>query len=196
MKHDKALAEALKIFAAQDPKSMAENSGAVYSQPYLNIAYFGQPVRIEFPSGKPDIELDQSDHLLIIQYLNSAKKIMPSGNWQSFLELPGGPNHYPPFVARGIKPLADKFGSDLTKFQERAEALSGEAIKMGDCGYLIKAFPYVNLAVCLWEADEEFEAEANILFDTNDIEYLTTAALYILGINFSFKMREEAIISG
>lgn len=202
MKYNQALQEALVLFAEREPAQIEGNSGACYleNQQVFQLPYFNQEHFISYPTGevktKQGGEIDQSDHLMIIQYLNGQAPIIPTNKWISFLELPGGPNHYPPFLKRGIEPLASKFGNDLEGFCKVAKNLGGQEIKMGDQAFLIPAFPYLPLAVALWQADEEFPAQANILFDSSNLQYLPTASLYILGINLSFKLRGEKIVSG
>lgn len=103
MKYNQALQEALTLFAAREPAQIEENSGACYleDQQAFQLLYFNQKHFISYPTGTVKIqegaEIDQSDHLMIIQYLNSQAPITPTNKWVSFLELPGGPNHYPPF---------------------------------------------------------------------------------------------------
>lgn len=198
MKHDQALKEALAVFAAKNPAEIVNYTGVNYDEQkkVFQVPYFGRQYEVSYPAGLIAEELDQSDHLLIIQYLNAQEKVLPQGKWVSFLELPGGPNHYPPFVKRGLEPLAAKFATSIEKFSQAALSLGGQEIKMGDKAFLIPAFPYLPLAVALWQEDEEFPAQANILFDATNLKYLATASLYILGINLSFKLRGEEIISG
>lgn len=196
MKHDQALNAALDIFARKNPLEIKECTGAEYleEKSSLSLPYFSNPCLIGYPNGHID-DLEQSEQVTILQYLNANTKTLPSGKWVSFLELPGGPNHYPPFVKRGIEPLAKKFEQDMEGFILSCQKLGGEEIKMGDRGFVIPAFPYLNLAVAFWQADDEFPAQANILFDSSSLNYLATASLYVLGINLSFKLREESIIS-
>jgi len=202
VKYNQALNDALVSFTAREVYSVEKATGAQYlqAQEDLRLSYFNQEYFIGYPKGQIRSvikeEIDQSDQLMIIQYLNAQRRVYPTGKWISFLELPGGPNHYPPFLKRGIEPLANKFGEDLEGFIQAAQKLGGQEIKMGDKAFLIPAFPYLPLAVALWQADEEFPAQANILFDSSNLDYLPTASLYILGINLSFKLRGEKIISG
>lgn len=202
MKYNQALQEALSVFATRETTQIEENCGAHYlpQERGFQLLYFNQEYFISHPGGeiktKNGEEIDQSDQLMIIQYLNAKAPVNPEHKWVSFLELPGGPNHYPPFLKRGIEPLAEKFGDNLQGFCQAAEDLGGKEIKMGDKAFLIPAFPYLPLAVAFWQADEEFPAQANILFDSSNLQYLPTASLYILGINLSFKMRGEKIVSG
>lgn len=45
------------------------------------------------------------------------------------------------------------------------------------------------MAFVLWSGDDEFAPQANILFDAAAPLYLTTAALWVLGVEVSRKLR-------
>jgi hypothetical protein len=54
---------------------------------------------------------------------------------------------------------------NLTGLAKAANRLNGVAIQAGDAGYKFSIFPKVPLQLVLWESDDEFPSEANILFD-------------------------------
>ena len=39
-------------------------------------------------------------------------------------------------------------------------------------GYVLPVFPFLNIAVLFWDKDEEFEAQANMLFDSEITEFM------------------------
>jgi len=120
MKHKQALQEAKKLFLAKQPSEIVAATGALYQEKekIFTLPYFGEQFFINHQDGtiEGEKELDESDCVIIMQYLGAKERIIPSGEWKSFLELPGGPNHYPPFVKRGIEPLAKNFGERLSLF--------------------------------------------------------------------------------
>jgi len=190
--------EAVRLFAAADPGEMAAKAGAVYEEPakVINLKYLGYDVTVKHPSGKMQWALQETtainDRVLILQYLQQSCGVPPRGNWISFMQLPDGPHHHAPFVAEAVKPLADIFGlgrHNLDMFKARTTKFSANLIDMGDCGVLIPVFPKLPLAVCIWTGDDEFEANANILFDSTAPLHLTTAALWVMGVEVSRKLR-------
>lgn len=190
-----AYSDAIKIFRMKDPVEMSRNSGASYQADsgVITLKYFGKPVRVMFPDGEivsdSEMELKKNDKVLIIKYLVSACGVKPRGSWVPFLQLPDGPHHHVPFVNEALNPLAEDYGENLIEFRQRLSEFDAEIIKMGDIGAVIYAFPNVPLAVCIWEGDDEFPAKANILFDITAPLNLTTAALWVLGIELSRKLR-------
>lgn len=190
-----AYSEAVKIFSEKDPVEMSKKSGASY-QPdsgMFSLKYFGKPVRVKYPDGEiisdSEMELLKNDKVLIIQYLVSACGVRPRGSWIPFLQLPDGPHHHVPFINEALNPLAGDYGENLNELRQHLLAFEAEIIKMGDMGAIVHAFPHLPLAVCIWQGDDEFPAQANILFDNTAPLNLTTAALWVLGIELSRKLR-------
>ncbi|MFR6583492.1 MAG: DUF3786 domain-containing protein [Ruminococcus sp.] len=48
--------------------------------------------------------------------------------------------------------------------------LLGNFASSGRCGVCLPVFPFLNIAVLFWDKDEEFEAQANMLFDSEITE--------------------------
>jgi len=190
-----AFQEALKRFAQIDPVDAAVRSGAVYDRlnKRFEIIYLGNSYRVDltgrvWQAAKPEEEVPFNDRTIIVQYLCEASGLPPRGTWISFLELPDGAHHYVPLQTDATGPLAEMFGGCPGKFSEAAERYGGRPIKLGDYSFYIPALPKLPLAVVLWEGDEEFKARSSILFDSVSPAHLTTAALWVLGVELARKM--------
>jgi len=190
-----AYSEALKTFKTSDPFEMAKNAGGEYYEKgqTIKIKYLGAKAAVDFLSGEIVWEapagLMKNDKVLILQYLTSACGVTPRGTWVSFIQLPDGPHHHAPFVLEAMTPLAREFGDRVDEFKRRAAVFGAEEIQMGDYGVVIPVFPHLPLAVCLWKGDAEFAANSNILFDVTAPLHLTTAALWVLGVEVSRRLR-------
>ncbi|PKM81887.1 MAG: hypothetical protein CVU89_07645 [Firmicutes bacterium HGW-Firmicutes-14] len=190
-----AYSEALRVFRGRKPEEMAVNSGAEFDEKgnRFHLTYFGHDVDVDYPSGQIRCnilpELNVNDRVLILQYLFSSCGTPPRDSWLSFIQLPDGPHHHAPFVVEAITPLAAEFGGRPGELMEQAAVFGAEKIMMGDYGVRVPAFSHLPLAVCIWEGDEEFPANANILFDVTAPLHLTTAALWVLGVELSRKLR-------
>ncbi|HBV96770.1 MAG: hypothetical protein JL50_15680 [Peptococcaceae bacterium BICA1-7] len=190
-----AYQEALKRFARIDPVDAAARSGAAYDSHNKNfeIIYLGNSYRVDL-AGKvwradhPEGEVPFNDRTIIVQYLCEASGLPPRGTWISFLELPDGAHHYVPLQTDATGPLAEMFGDCPEKFSEAAEKYGGRPIELGDYSYYIPALPKLPLAVVLWEGDDEFKARSSILYDSVSASHLTTAALWVLGVELAKKM--------
>ncbi|GAW92076.1 DUF3786 domain-containing protein [Calderihabitans maritimus] len=196
--YEDAYRQAVKEFSEKDPHLMARWSKArfdreksVFCMRYCATDYF-----IHYPTGKFDTEekiaIPLTDQIIMLQYLTQASGMPIRNRWLSFMELPGGPHHYAPFRQEAINPISQTFGDRLELFRQVALSLDGKATDMGDAGYILPVLPGLPLAYILWQGDEEFPPNANILFDYSASTYLPTATLYVLGINTTLKMLERA----
>ncbi|MEW6622732.1 MAG: DUF3786 domain-containing protein [Bacillota bacterium] len=191
-----AISRSLEIFAKADPQDMVLGSGAVYDKTacLFRLRYCGQDIEVCYPSGdawwlKPQRErISVKDQYLILLYLAQASGLPARNRWLTFLELPGGPHHYVPFIKEAIEPLLKAFGSEPEKAWAAARELGAQKAAMGDVGFVAPVFPKLHLGFVFWQGEDEFPSKANILFDEVSITYLDTASLYMLGINTSLKI--------
>jgi hypothetical protein len=87
-----------------------------------------------------------------------------------------------------VDPLKNVFGQNIAAFSRAAEKLQARKIKNGDAGFEFRMLPGVPLQLILWEGDDEFPAEASILFDKTigrvlspeDIAWLAGMVVYRL----------------
>ncbi len=139
---------------------------ATLKVPFLNRVYTVAYPRFEFEdpeqSGR---EIPLQEQVLILHYL-AASEIPPiSGHWISYREISGAAFYFGAFVKRALDPLKKVFGHDAAGLSRAAEKLQMKKIDSGDAGFELQVLPAVPLQLILWTADEEFPAEANILFD-------------------------------
>ncbi len=69
-----------------------------------------------------------------------------------------------------VKPLTEKFGADYQAFTEAARKIGGRSEGRSPSGgeqWLFTPLPYLPIQVIFFEADEEFEAEVKVLFDSS-----------------------------
>jgi hypothetical protein len=155
------------------------------SQQEIAIEYLNQSYRITLP----DIEILLTDNqdevsirdkVLILHYLLSAKGTPLSNKLISFKELPGGDNYFRTFSKRAIEPLVEHFGEQPHVLIDIAVKLGGRTVALGDVAVSINAFSRVPITIVLWQGDEEFPAQGNILFDAAVSDYLTTYDVTVL----------------
>ena len=71
-----------------------------------------------------------------------------------------------------LKKLENCFTGHVDALKRACEALGGRPLPQGDAGYELSVFPFFNIAVLFWDADEEFAAQANMLFDSHITDFL------------------------
>lgn len=195
-----ALAHSKGEFAKRSFNKILELSGGTpHDQNSLIVFYAGDHYLVRYPEGdvvfwdeeKGKVKegtVEITTHILILQYLTEVCGVQPTGRWISFRELPGGNNHFGTFKLEAMEPLAQHFGNSPEKFSEICQILKGRKLDMGDLAYAIPALPKLEVALVLWLADEEFPAQANVLYDANASQHLNTEALEVMVINLVEKM--------
>ncbi len=68
--------------------------------------------------------------------------------------------------------MQELFTGRVSLLKQACERLGGVPLKQGDAGYLLPVFPFLDLGVLFWDADEEFSAQANMLFDSNITDFM------------------------
>ncbi len=125
-------------------------------------------------------EVPLRDKILILHYFIHAGGTHNSNTLISFKELPEGAVYFRTYEKRAIKPLADCFGKEPQKLIEYALTLGGKKADYGDAAVTINAFRRVPITFVVWQGDEEFPPEGNILFDSTIPDYLSTEDIIVL----------------
>jgi len=120
--------------------------------------------------------------LFVIFYLLRAKDIILSGEWVSEKDLPGGPTFFrgPHLIPTEL--ICKRFNNDIQEFKTWCEKLGGTPIEMADAAFRFSITPDIPVAVLYWIGDEDFPAEAKILYDRSIIELLSLDILFALAV--------------
>jgi len=185
------LAKIDKIYIEQQ----CHKSGAQYidSQRAIIIGYLNQSYLITLP----DVELSLVDReekvpirdkILILHYFNMAKGTPLTNKVITYKELPEGANYFPTFYKRAIKPLVTYFGNEPHRLLDIARTLGGHEADYGDTAVTINAFSRMPITLVLWNGDEEFAPEGNIMFDSTIADYLPAEDIIVLCQTITWKL--------
>ena len=134
--------------------------------PFLDRTYLVSYPLFEFKDqAEVEKEIPIQEQVLVLHYLMAVEVPDLTGRWVSYREIPGASFYFGAFVKRAVDPLKKVFGQNISGFSRAAEKLGARIIENGDAGFEFRALPAVPLRLILWEGDDEFPAEANILFD-------------------------------
>ncbi len=124
------------------------------------------------------------DHIaiLILHYLKNRIEGLPelTQEWLSFQELDGGKGYYPAFKKRVLEPVVRKYGQSPQSLSTLIERFSAKTVPLADFGIVLEALPEVPILITLWKSDEEFPAEANVLFDAGIKKVFPTEDIVVL----------------
>lgn len=187
---------ACREFALHDPQEMAKKSGAEYNpaKKEFTLLYLNKGYLISYPEGRITLKatgeeaLGDEDKIMLIHYLYQAANTGLTKKWVPYRELKGSGSYYGAFVRYGITPLAEFFGDKGDLFLKAGAKLAGKPYPFGDMGLEFTPLPNIPIALVIWEADEELEASANILFDYSATEEIHVEDLAALGPRLAWEM--------
>lgn len=188
--HDRARAD----WAAADPALCAARAGCALTPAGVIVSYFGRLHCVAHPGGETAAQdTGKPAHatiaILLMHYLLTADGTAPADRWLTFRELPAGLFYAQAFAAHAEGPIAARFGSDVAGFCRAAAALGGAMLDSApggglappDAFFRFRALPRIAVAVQLWAGDDEFPAQARVLFDASAGHYLPTEDLSGIG---------------
>lgn len=113
-----------------------------------------------------------------------------SGVWVPFRDLRGGAPFAAAFQAGMLTPLAQTFSDKEPLLQKAAARLRGEQISTN--GYQLHAFACIPVRMMFWDADEEFSAQANLLFDQNAVDFIHVESMVTIASELLYQMADTA----
>ena len=163
--------------------------GEAFCVPFLNRTF-----RLSYPDfdfrdlADSRKEVPLQEQILILHYLQADLPGQPLGDWVAYREISGAAFYYAAFLKRAVDPLKKVFGQNIVGLKDAAVRLNGIAVKFGDAGFDFQVFPKVPVRLILHAGDDEFPAEASILFDRSiermlspeDIAWLAGMVVYRL----------------
>lgn len=184
--YEQVSSELEKEATAVNFKETAENLGGAYAAAdgretirirMLNRVY---ELRKEGLFENDEYCPDPWTKIIIYDYVRRKGSSRLTGDWITLGHFPHTASHVKAFQSSAEKKIAGAFGSDLDGLKKRCaemQGVEGEGKAKADyfcCFYLL---PRVPLYLSFYAADEEFDAECKLLFDSGaedyiDIEYL------------------------
>ncbi len=118
--------------------------------------------------------------IIIYDYVRRKGISRLTGDWITLGHFPHTASHVKAFQSNAEKKIAAAFGNDLEGLKKRCleiEGVKGEGKAKSDYFCTFHLLPHVPLYLSFYAADEEFDAECKLLFDSGaedyiDIEYL------------------------
>ena len=163
-------------FLEMDQEELIRKFQLEADEEFLYIIYFSKRFRIDRKNGfiTEDGKSPGFDTVMNIYntFYYSAAHPVASGNLVAFRQV----KRVYPFEAAYrrtiISRLQELFAGKTEGLRKACEVLGGTLLPQGDVGYVLPVFPFLNIAVLFWDKDEEFEAQANMLFDSEITEFM------------------------
>ena len=174
--YDQVIENWRRKFLEMDQEELIRKFQLEADEEFLYVVYFFRKLRINRESGEITDEGKRPGFDTVMNIYNtfyySSSHPVASGNLVAFRQV----KRVYPFEAAYrrtiISRLQDTFSGKTDALRKACEALGGTPLPQGDVGYVLPVFPFLNIAVLFWDKDEEFDAQANLLFDSEITEFM------------------------
>ena len=164
------------LFAKIDPHEAAERCGVKYDAQRQTFTV--RLLYVDYEIAWPVFSIRSEDatgfalknlpaQMLIIRDLLEGKKSTGSGAFLPYREMPWGEVYLKPFTGRCLTRAAFTFGARLTSFVSAMEKMPAIPLKNGDAAYQLEIMPGYDVRIIVWEGDDEFPPNSQILFSDN-----------------------------
>lgn len=186
-------------FLEMDQEQLIKRFSLEADKEALYITYFSETYRIDRRNGmitladNPKRRLKFNTIITIYNLFYYAKPHAEvRGEFVPFRHVKRAAPFDPTFQRTILKPLAETFSGRSEQLQKACLTLGGKPVSQGDVGYVIHAFPWMPLTVIFWDGDDEFEAQANMLFDADITDFLHEETVVCVASDFVRRLGEEA----
>lgn len=145
----------------------------------LPITFYGERYEIDRHDGsiriaqEPERNIRFETAMSIYSLLyHSKKQPQNSGTWVPFREVKRAAPFAEAFKRETLMPFARTFNGHLEELRQAGEKLGFTPISHSDAGFWAAAFSCMPIQFLFWDGDDEFEAQANILFDAEITDYI------------------------
>lgn len=184
--YEQALKIGLEIFERKDPGRVAEKAGAALVGRSIILRHLDREIALNvdtrrFSFKQTDEEAPIWMAILIIHYLNNADGKHPTGRLKHFREFKEGHFYEPAFNRRTKDILVSVFGNDPEAMISAGKQLKGKILDTGDAAVELSYFPCLPITCIMWKGDEEFPAEASVLFDETADAFFSAEDMAVAG---------------
>lgn len=129
--------------------------------------------------------------LFLVHYLLRANGMEAAGHWISEKDIPGGATFFRGPHAIPSDLITARFNNDIERFNRRCEQLQGVPLSLADASWRFAITPRIPVAVLYWQGDDEFPAEAKVLFDAAIGSFLAADVVFALAVGICDRLGRE-----
>ena len=160
-------------FRSLDPASVGERLKAVsWDGKEFTVSLLGRSFAISHPEyGIRALDDGKLPPLpaqtFLLRYLLESRDVSWGGQWKTFREMPWGEMYIKPYTGRVLTRAAFTFGTRVAAFRAAAEKMGARKVQHGDAGYEFDLIGDYKMQILVWEGDEEFPPNAQVLYSDN-----------------------------
>ena len=172
-----------------DPEVLSAKSGVPFDGEAFHLTMMNRPVKLSWPSLECIFEDNGSKtsnaYVILFARLIMFGTLTPKGGKMlAYNEIPWGMHYYKAFQARCLNRLSGVYGHNAAKLAEDALAFGAKKVPGGDCSIEFDFIPDLTVRATVWEGDEEFPANAQILFSDNFLLAFSAEEMAAVGDTF------------
>lgn len=195
--YEKVFKQYQEWFLRDNQEKTAEVLKLKMDSKYLYVPFFGELCKVSRRDGNirkaDDSAVLVEDRLTIMQHLHYYKQTaMESTKRVAFREIKEAAVFEKAYQKSSLKPLVRAFSNHLEELRLAGKKLQGKKESLGDVSFTLQAFPRISLTYVFWDADEEFPASANILFDNRITDWTHPESVPVLAEIGTRKLIEAA----
>jgi len=164
------------LYAKIDPRQAAERCGVRYDP--VTQSFRMRLFYVDYELTWPAFSIRSDDEngfaltnlpaqMLLIRYLLEGRQSVGTGAFLPYREMPWGEVYLKPFTGRCLNRAAFTFGVHLGRFERAMATLPAIKLDKGDAAYQLEVMPGYDVRLIVWEGDEEFPPNSQILFSDN-----------------------------
>jgi hypothetical protein len=164
-----------ELFRSLDPAEAVERTGVKWDGNEFYVDLLGR----EFAISYPDYAIRATDggavpalpaQTFLLRYLLESKRLAWAGTWKTFREMPWGEMYIKPYTGRVLTRAAFTFSFKLAAFAAACEKMGAKKLPHGDAGYQFELLPDYHMQILIWQGDEEFPPNAQVIYSDNFAE--------------------------
>lgn len=166
-------------FLEMDHEALARRFHLDIDDNFLYLVYFSHPCAIDRRTAKitrldrPDAEIGFNQEMNFFNMFHYAvENPVPSGNLVPFRSVKRVYPFESAYQKTILRPFEAAFSGRASELQRALTALNARPIPHGDAGGELEIIPGLRMAVTFWDADDEFPAQANMLFDSAITDFM------------------------
>lgn len=164
----------LGLYEKLDPQEASTRTGAAFDGEAFTLRLVNATYRLTWPNYT--ITADREDafalkalpgQTFLLRWLLEGKRLPAYGDYKTFRDMPWGELYIQPFTGRCLTRAAYTFGTRVPAFCAAMETLGAKKLPHGDAGYELELLPGYPMQLIVWEGDEEFPPNSQILYADN-----------------------------
>lgn len=164
----------IEAFKSLDPQRAVGGLGVEFDGKCFTVEFFGDKYKVSYPEFSITSEnesafalKDTKAQIFIMRLLLEMKRSAWNGGFKTFREMSWGEVYIAPFTGRCINRAAFTFATKTSKFKTACELLGAQPVSHGDAGYSFEVMPGYFIQIIVWEGDDEFPPNSQILYSDN-----------------------------